>query len=88
MSQWDRLVKHIPAGQIALAPTLPTGTALMTTNTGGIAPFYVGIWGGLDLIRDPYSDAQSGTLRLTALMTADVTVARGSQLAILTGLDA
>ena len=44
------------------------------------------IWGGLDVIRDPYSDAQSGTLRLTALLTADVTVARGSQLAILTGM--
>lgn len=88
VSQWDRLVKHVPAGQIALAPTLPDGTAVLTTNTGGIAPFYVGIWGGLDVIRDPYSDAQSGTLRLTALMTADVTVARGSQLAILTGLDA
>lgn len=86
VSQWDRLVKHIPASQIALAPTLPEGTAVLTTNTGGIAPFYVGIWGGMDLIRDPYSDAQSGTLRLTALLTADVTVARGSQLAILTGL--
>ncbi|MFC0812561.1 phage major capsid protein [Paracoccus panacisoli] len=86
VSQWDRLTKHIPASQIALAPTLPDGTAVMTTNTGGIAPFYVGIWGGLDVIRDPYSDAQSGTLRLTALMTADVTVARGSQIAILTGL--
>lgn len=88
VSQWDRLVKHVPAGQIALAPTLPEGTAVLTTNTGGIAPFYVGIWGGLDLIRDPYSDAQSGTLRLTALMTADVTVARGSQLAILSGIGA
>lgn len=88
VSQWDRLVKHIPAGQIALAPTLPDGTAVLTTNTGGIAPFYVGIWGGLDLIRDPFSDAQSGTLRLTALLTADVTVARGSQLAILTGIGA
>ena len=88
VSQWDRLTKHIPASQIALAPTLPDGTAVMTTNTGGIAPFYVGIWGGLDVIRDPYSDAQSGTLRLTALMTADVTVARGSQIAILTGLAA
>lgn len=86
VSQWDRLVKHVPAGQIALAPTLPEGTAVLTTNTGGIAPVYVGIWGGLDLIRDPYSDAQSGTLRLTALLTADVTVARGSQLAILTGI--
>lgn len=88
VSQWDRLVKHVPAGQIALAPTLPEGTAVLTTNTGGIAPFYVGIWGGLDLIRDPFSDAQSGTLRLTALMTADVTVARGSQLAILTSIGA
>lgn len=86
VSQWDRLTKHVPPGQIALAPTLPTGTAVLTTNAGGVAPFYVGIWGGLDVIRDPYSDAQSGTLRLTALMTADVTVARGSQLAILTGL--
>ncbi|WP_370576483.1 MULTISPECIES: hypothetical protein [unclassified Paracoccus (in: a-proteobacteria)] len=86
VSQWDRLVKHIPASQIALAPTLPEGAAVLTTNTGGIAPFYVGIWGGMDLISDPYSDAQSGTLRLTALLTADVTVARGSQLAILTGL--
>ncbi|KGJ07787.1 phage major capsid protein [Paracoccus sphaerophysae] len=86
VSQWDRLTKHIPASQIALAPTLPDGTAVMTTNTGGVAPFYVGIWGGLDVISDRFSDAQSGTLRLTALMTADVTVARGSQIAILTGL--
>ena len=88
VSQWDRMVKHIPSGQIALAPALPDGTAILTTKAGGIAPFYVGIWGGLDLIRDPYSDAQSGTLRLTGLMTADVQVARGSQIAILTGLEA
>lgn len=88
VSQWDRLTKQIPADQIALAPTLPDGTAVLSTSAGGIAPIFVGIWGGLDVIRDPYSDAQSGTLRLTALLTADVTVARGSQLAILTGLDA
>ena len=52
-----------------------------------MAPIFVGIWGAVDLIRDPYSDAQSGGLRITALTTADVTVARGSQLQLLTGLE-
>ena len=86
VSQWDRMTKNIPSDQIALAPSLPDGTAVLATSAGGIAPIFVGIWGGLEVIRDPYSDAQSGTLRLTALLTADVTVARGSQLAILTGM--
>lgn len=40
----------------------------------------------VDLIRDPFSDAASGGLRLTALTTADVTVARGAQLEVLTGV--
>ena len=44
------------------------------------------MWGGVDVIRDPYSDAKSGQLRLTALTTMDVTVARGVQLEILTGV--
>jgi hypothetical protein len=47
---------------------------------------FVGTWGAIDMIRDPYSDAQSGGLRLTALATMDVTVARPVQLRILTGL--
>ena len=51
-----------------------------------MAPVFVGLWGAVDLIRDPYSDAQSGGLRLTAITTADVTVARASQLRVLTGL--
>ena len=69
----------------------PTGsplasTALLTTVAGGIAPIFVGMWGAVDLIRDPYSEAASGGLRLTALTTADVTVARGAQSEILTGV--
>jgi hypothetical protein len=71
-----------PAG----GPPLET-QVLLTTNAGGVAPAFVGIWGAFDLIRDPYSDAQSGGLRLTALTTADVTVARGSQLELVTGLE-
>ena len=59
---------------------------LLTTSTGGVAPIFVGMWGAVDMIRDPYSDAQSGGLRLTALTTTDVTVARPAQLRVMTGL--
>jgi len=94
VSEWDRLVKNIPAGNIAMTTnglTAPAGdplatSALLTTNAGGVSPVFVGLWGAVDLIRDPYSDAQSGGLRITALTTADVTVARGAQLELLTGV--
>jgi hypothetical protein len=71
----------------------PAGTPLassmvMTTSTGGVAPIYVGAWGAIDVIRDPYTDAQAGGLRITALATMDLTVARPAQLRILTGLRA
>lgn len=84
VSEWDRMVKHIPQGNIATTNTLGAGTAILTANVGGMAPAFVGLWGGVDVIRDPYSDAQSGGLRLTGLVTADVTVARGLQTRILT----
>lgn len=93
ITEWERLVKNIGAPvQTSNALATPAGTplatqALLTTNAGGVASIFVGIWGAVDLIRDPYSDAQSGGLRLTALTTADVTVARGSQLQLLTGLE-
>lgn len=94
VSEWDRLIRNIPAANIAMsanALAAPTGsplacTALLTTAADGVAPAYVGLWGAIDLIRDPFSDAQSGGLRLTALATADVTVARGVQSQILTGV--
>lgn len=90
--EYDRLKENL--GDIVMttnALAAPTGTpsactALLTTATGGVAPAYVGLWGAVDLIRDPYSDAQSGGLRLTALATVDVTVARGVQSQILTGV--
>lgn len=91
--EFDRLKAAL--GSVVMsanALAAPTGTplatqALLTTTAGGVSPIFVGLWGAVDLIRDPYSDAQSGGLRLTALTTADVTVARGSQLQLLTGLE-
>ena len=95
VSEWDRLVANIPAGNIAMsANTLaaPAGSplacsALLTTSAGGVAPVFVGAWGAVDVIRDPFTDAQAGGLRLTALATMDITVARPAQLEVLTGLE-
>lgn len=96
MWEYDRLIAAMGAGNITLSTNglaAPTGSpaaakALLTTATNGVAPIYVGAWGAVDLIRDPYSDAASGGLRLTALATMDVTVARAAQLQVLTGLQA
>jgi hypothetical protein len=94
VSEWDRLTGAIPEANFVVsghAMAAPAGSpaatsALLTTSTGGVAPFYVGLWGAIDLVRDPYSDAASGGLRLTALGSMDLTVARGVQLQIMTGL--
>jgi len=95
VSEWDRLTKSIPVENVAMtnnALAAPTGaplatSSLLTTAAGGVAPIYIGAWGAVDMIRDPYSDAQSGGLRITALATMDVTVARPAQLELLTGLE-
>jgi HK97 family phage major capsid protein len=92
--EMDRLRAAVGAGNVTLTSNglaAPAGsplatTALLTTSTGGVSPIFVGMWGGVDLIRDPYSDAASGGLRLTALVTADVTIGRAAQLQVLTGI--
>ncbi|WMS43438.1 phage major capsid protein [Acuticoccus sp. MNP-M23] len=93
-TEWDKLTRNIPVSNIAMTTNglaAPAGDpletqALLTTSAGGIAPIFVGAWGAIDMIRDPFTDAQSGGLRITALATMDVTVARPAQLQLLTGL--
>lgn len=90
--EFDRLKESVgsvvmSANALAAPSGSPVATqALLTTAAGGVAPIFVGIWGAVDMIRDPYSDAQSGGLRITGLTTVDVTVARGAQLQLVTGL--
>ena len=94
VSEMDRLLAAIPAANVivsANALAAPTGspaesTAVLTTSAGGVAPIFVGLWGSVDLIRDPYSDAHAGGLRLTGLLTADVTASRAEQVELLLGL--
>lgn len=92
VTEWDRLTAAM--GSVVLsnnALAAPAGDplaskAILTTTAGGVAPFFVGTWGAIDLIRDPFSDAKSGGLRVTALATMDVTISRAVQTRILTGL--
>lgn len=92
VSEWDRLTKNIgnpimSSNALAAPASSPLSSkALLTTTVNGVAPIFVGTWGAIDLIRDPFSDAASGGLRLTALATMDVTVSRAVQLQILTGI--
>ncbi len=96
ITEWDRLTKNIPAQNVAMSANAlaapaggppATSKALLTTSAGGVPPIFVGLWGAIDLVRDPYSDAASGGLRLTGLVTADVTVSRTAQLEVLTGIE-
>ncbi|PTQ72738.1 phage major capsid protein [Celeribacter persicus] len=86
VSEWDRLTRHI--ANPAISNVIPAASAIMSANVQGIAPGYLGLYGGVDLIRDPYTKAGSGALVLTGLVTADFTVPRGLQTRILTGLAA
>jgi HK97 family phage major capsid protein len=96
MWEWDRLLSAIGSGNVSLSsnaledPALASPVAskvLLTTTAGGVSPIFVGAWGAIDMIRDPYSDAQSGGLRVTALATMDVTISRTAQLEVLTGIE-
>ena len=95
VSEWDRFMVNVKSDKVFMSSNAladPTGSpeatkALLTTKAGGIAPMFIGLWGAVDLIRDPYSDATSGGLRLTGLATMDVTVARPEQLQVITGLE-
>ena len=78
ITEWARLTGGI--GAPALATQLPANTALLAVTAGGLSPAYLGLWGGVDMIRDPYSDAQSGGLRLTGLLTCDLAAPRPIQL--------
>ncbi|WP_292527816.1 phage major capsid protein [Methylocystis sp.] len=91
VSEWDLHLKNFPNNVLSTLATLTAGSpdtsvALLATNAGGVAPFVIGAWGGIDMIRDPYSDGLSGMLRLTALATFDVNILRAAQLHLLTAL--
>lgn len=51
-----------------------TGTNLSALVFGNFADLVIGMWGGLDLMVDPYTHSTTGTVRVTALQDVDVGV--------------
>ncbi|MGF6348983.1 HK97 family phage major capsid protein [Variovorax sp. W2I14] len=51
-----------------------TGTDLSALIFGNFADLVIGMWGGLDLMVDPYTHSTTGTVRVTALQDVDVGV--------------
>jgi len=84
ITEWDKLLRTIP--NPVITPQMPAGKSLFTVTKDGVAPFTVATWGAVDMIRDPYSDAASGGLRLTGLVTADIAVLRPQQIQIVEDL--
>ncbi|CAN7580372.1 phage major capsid protein [Variovorax paradoxus] len=54
--------------------TKGAGTNLSALIFGNFADLVIGMWGGLDLMVDPYTHSTTGTVRVTALQDVDVGV--------------
>ncbi|MDP9990397.1 HK97 family phage major capsid protein [Variovorax boronicumulans] len=54
--------------------TKGTGANLSALIFGNFADLVIGMWGGLDLMVDPYTHSTTGTVRVTALQDVDVGV--------------
>ena len=54
--------------------TKGSGSNLTATLFGNWASLLIGLWGGIDIIVDPYSNSTAGDLKVTMLQDADVTV--------------
>lgn len=82
VTELDRMVSH--GIRPVLANQIPADTAILTTTVQGVAPAVLGVYGAVDLVRDPYTKAASGQLVLTGIVTLDFTATRGLQTRILT----
>ena len=45
-------------------------------HNGNFSDLYIGMWGSLEILVDPYSDFSKGTTAVRALQSIDVAVAR------------
>lgn len=64
-----------------------TGTNLSQMFFGNYADLVYGLWSGLDLTVDPYTNSTSGTLRVVALQDADLAVRHPESFALIGDID-
>ncbi|AXK39626.1 phage major capsid protein [Crenobacter cavernae] len=75
-SVWDAL-----GSQIEVSNQVPSNLTKGTANGvcsgivyGNFADLIMGLWGGLDILVDPYSNSTTGAVRVTAFQSADFSV--------------
>lgn len=73
---------YFATNQIPGDLTKGTGTNLSALLFGNFADLLVGLWGGIDLIVDPYTSKNKGLIEVTADQFADVGVRRAESFAV------
>lgn len=79
MFVWDRMSPNTPLNgyRAAISNQVPgnltkgTGTDLSAILFGNWADLVMGLWGGLDLLVDPFTGASSGKVRVVAFQSVD-----------------
>mgnify|MGYP001062561213 CR=1 FL=1 len=82
---WDEDVNGYPAYVTTLVRsdlTKGTGNNLSAIFFGNWSDLVIGLWGGLDVIVDPYTDAASGTVRVIAMEMVDIAVRHPQSFAV------
>ncbi|MEM9019945.1 MAG: phage major capsid protein [Planctomycetota bacterium] len=88
---WENnMVNDYPARATNLLPsnlTKGSGTALSPVLYGNFADVIIGMWGGMDLIVNPYTGDTEGIVRVTAGVEADVAYRHDESFAKVVDLD-
>ena len=72
------------SNQVPSNLTKGTGTNLSAIIFGYLRTVHIGLWSGLDLLVDPYSQGRSGTVQVTAFQDADVAARHEEALSAIT----
>jgi HK97 family phage major capsid protein len=66
--------KALVSNNVPSSLTKGSGSSLSALVFGNWADMIVGMWRGIDLLVDPYSQSSTGTVRITAIQTCDILV--------------
>ena len=66
--------EHYQVGSLVANLTKGSGTGLSALIFGNWADMIFGMWRGIDLLVDPYSQSSTGAVRITAIQTCDILV--------------
>jgi len=81
MPVWERGAQPLNGYAAGVSNQVPSNLSKGTANSvlsaiifGNFADLIMGMWGGLDLMTDPYTGSTSGTVRIVALQDVDIAV--------------